>query len=310
MKLIDRIKSFFVARYHIKEYVNKNEQELKYYIRSEHLKNCIYTNREIGISDTKYCEHEIIVSLTTYGKRLFEVATTIESIMQGSMLPNRIILWLDDSLKQETLPISLKLQEKRGLTIKFCKDLRSFKKLIPSMNAFPNDAIITIDDDLIYERDLVENLYRTHINNPNCICANRIHEIVLVNNKPINYTNWNMCISPSCSSPLHFPTTGAGTLFPPHCFDDEVFNESVFMDICKYADDVWFYCMALKKGTKTVKSFTHSPIGEDYQENIHVQDISLKHINKYGNHLNDEQLGSVLGKYELYNLLKTVENEN
>ena len=50
---------------------------------------------ESGIVDTKYCDHEIIVSLTTYGKRFYDVAITIESIMEQTMKANRIILWID-----------------------------------------------------------------------------------------------------------------------------------------------------------------------------------------------------------------------
>ena len=40
-----------------------------------------------------------------------------------------------------------------------------------------------------------------------------------------------------------------GVLYPPGAFDEEVFNEKVFMRLCPYADDIWFFAMALKKGT-------------------------------------------------------------
>ena len=52
--------------------------------------NILY-NKEVGISKTKYCDHGIIVSLTTYGKRLYEVHLAIESIMEQTMKANRII---------------------------------------------------------------------------------------------------------------------------------------------------------------------------------------------------------------------------
>lgn len=38
-----------------------------------------------------------------------------------------------------------------------------------------------------------------------------------------------------------------GVLYPPGAFDEEVFNEKVFMRLCPYADDIWFFAMALKK---------------------------------------------------------------
>ena len=52
---------------------------------------------ESGVTDTHYCDHEIIVSLTTYEPRLYETYLAIESIMQQTVKANRIILWLPDS---------------------------------------------------------------------------------------------------------------------------------------------------------------------------------------------------------------------
>ena len=40
-----------------------------------------------------------------------------------------------------------------------------------------------------------------------------------------------------------------GVLYPPGAFDEEVFNEKVFMRLCPYAETYGFFAMALKKGT-------------------------------------------------------------
>jgi len=72
------------------------------------------------------------------------------------------------------------------------------------------------------------------------------------------------------------------------------------MDICKYADDVWFFAMALKKGTQISKFFSAVPNGEDYQLNRRVQSSGLYHINVENENLNDVQLKAVLEKYSLY----------
>jgi len=75
------------------------------------------------------------------------------------------------------------------------------------------------------------------------------------------------------------------------------------MDICKYADDVWFFAMALKKGTQISKVFSAVPNGEDYQLNRRVQSSGLYHINVENENLNDVQLKAVLEKYSLYKKL-------
>lgn len=305
MGIIDRIKSLLTTRDHVRQFHLQTELKLKYFVRAERLNDCIYNSKEPGVTDDRHCEHEVIVSLTTFGKRLYDVATTIESIMQGTVLPNKIVLWLGEEHKGEELPLSLQLQQKRGLQIEYCKDIRSYTKLIPSLKKYPESIIITIDDDLAYERDLIENLLRAHKANPTAICANRIHEIVLGNDgKPIEYVNWKWGSTQKAGSPLNFLTGVGGVLYPPHCFDEEVFNEQVFLDICKFADDIWFYAMALKKGTPIVKSFTHSAIGEDYVVNPNVQDVGLHLINCAGSNLNDQQFKVVMEHYGLLTLLK------
>lgn len=260
-----------------------------------------------GVTSSMICEYEVIVSLTTYGKRLYDVAITIESIMQGSMKPNRIILWLDEGMTDIPIPIALQNQQKRGLEIQYCKDIRSYKKLIPTLQQNPDSIIITIDDDLLYYYDLVEKLVNTHLSSPNDIIANRMHQMVLgKDNKPISYMKWKWCVNPTDSSPLNFFTGGAGTLYPPHSLDKEVFNESVFMEICKFADDAWFNAMALKAGTKVLKCYTHNNKGEDYLANESVQDIGLLKINTGKNCANDIQFKNVFDYYDLWKFLREV----
>lgn len=307
MNIFQRVKAFLNTRENIKKGNLAQDKRIKHFIRAERLNDSIYHCQRMGISAAPYCDHEVIVSLTTYGKRLYDVATTIESIMQGSMLPNRLILWLEEGLKDTELPFSLQCQQERGLQIEYCKDLRSYKKLIPAMKAYPDAIIVTLDDDLLYESDLLENLLRSYKQHPTSISASRIHTIVLgPDHRPILYKDWKLCQWSDEASPLNFFTSGGGTLFPPHCFDEEVFNEEVFMSICQCADDIWFNAMALKRGTPVVKSFTHSNRGEDYTINNNVQDVGLTNINNYDRHLNDTQLKAVFEQYELYPLFEDI----
>lgn len=266
--------------------------------------NILYNNNK-GITLEKYCNHNIIVSLTTYGKRIYDVHLAIESIMEQTMKANKIILWLEYDFEKTHLPLFLQKLKEKGLEIYYCKNLYSYKKLIPTLKLFPNDAIITIDDDLIYEPDLLERLISNYIKNPSYIYCSRQHKMRLnKNGKLLPYLKWEWQSTNSEIDIMNFPTGGAGTLYPPNSLDKEVFNESVFMDICKYADDVWFKAMAIKKGTLSKKIYTHNPTGEDYIEIENVQDIGLKNINVTGEALNDKQIHDVFTKYNLYKLLK------
>lgn len=298
MKLFNKIHRLFNVPY--KSLNNK----LLFEINANILINLMLNDRSSGVSDKKYCGNNIIVSLTSYGKRLQDVSITIESIMQGSMKPNRIVLWVDEKWQDKRMPISLQRQQDRGLEIEYCKDIRSYTKLIPALKKYPEDIIITIDDDVLYRYDLVERLVNLHLDKPDCIIANRIHRIVLgKDKKPISYLDWEWDANPSEISPLNFFTGVGGVLYPSHCLDDEVFNEEVFLDICKYADDIWFNAMALKKGTKVLKGQSYNKKGVDYY--FTDQDESLRKINVSGDSLNDIQMQRVFEKYNLYDKLYT-----
>lgn len=305
MNTIERIKSFLKLKPFIREEVNRISNEIEFRHRADEMTRYSLTSKERGTSDERYCERDVIVSLTTFGRRIHDVHLSIESIMQGSIKPNKIILNIDESFKGKRLPRTLLNQQNRGLEINYCKDIRSYTKLIPTLREYPDAVIITIDDDLIYYYDVVEKLVNAYINEPDIIHANRIHRIVLdETSKPVSYMKWNLCDSPSDISHLNFLTGVGGVLYPPHCFDDEVFNESVFLDICKYADDIWFWAMALKNEVGIKKTYTHTISGEDYWLNEELQSDGLlvKNFNE-NDCRNDTQIKAVMDKYKLYEKL-------
>jgi len=285
-------------------YSRTKSSEVKYFIRRSLLEQNILHLKEPGSTHDRYCDHDIIVSLTTYGKRLYEVHLTIESIMEQTLKANRIVLWIDNSLKDKRLPVSLERLQDRGLEIRYCKDIRSYTKLIPSLKAFPDDAIITVDDDILYDFDVLERLINGHIESPELILANRMHFIKKKSNGQIDhYNKWNQYVKQYEAHPNNFPTGVGGVLYPPQCFDEEVFRDDIFLDICKYADDIWFKAMALKKGTLSKSVFTKNAKGEDYLINDDVQDVGLKQIN-VNKSLNDKQFNAVFERYDLIKKLK------
>jgi hypothetical protein len=296
-------KKYIKAR--INGWADSKIKRIAYLNRAQYLNDCVLHCDEMGITDKLGGgEHEIIVSLTTYGKRLYDVYLAIESIMQQTLQPNRIILWLGDELKGTDIPLTLCRQQKRGLEIRYCKDIGSYKKLIPSLIALPSAAIITVDDDNLYSFDLIENLVNAYKKNPLLIHCIRMHRMKLRNDNTLEkYLKWTMNCGLFDVSPLNFPTGVGGVLYPPHCFKEEVFNEKVFMDICKYADDVWFKAMALLNNVSSQKVFSHNKNGNDFLSNDNVQDISLWRINKT---MNDIQLKAVFDRYHLYKKLASV----
>ena len=139
----------------------------------------------IGINKTEERERKYIVSLTSFPARINDVWISIETILRQSYKPDMVLLWLSsDQFKDEKLPQNLLNLQDRGLTIKFIKeDLRSHKKYLYALEEFPNDYIITLDDDLYYEKDLILNLVALKNKYSNCVPTNRAHKLKINSGK-------------------------------------------------------------------------------------------------------------------------------
>ena len=288
--------------------ISENTQNILLSQRINYLRDKIINSKINGVCSKKLCSNDIIVSLTTFGNRIHNAHLAIESIMQGTVKPNKIVLWLaEDEFKNKRLPKTLQLQQERGLEIEYCKDLRSYTKLIPSLSKYPDSCIITIDDDVIYEYDLIERLINAQIDNSDKICACRMHRIVLgKNNKPVSYLKWNSCIDDEQVLPFNFPTGVGGVLYPPRCFNQEVFNDKVFLDICPNADDIWFYAMALLNGTKSIWVKNAKPEGYFYPLPLNNDALCLHNTIANENNIcgNDVQFSAIIEKYNLMDYWK------
>lgn len=260
--------------------------------------------KESGVSSERLCSEEVVVSLTSYGNRIHEAHLAIESIMQQTVKPNRIVLWLaEDEFKGKTLPVALQMQQERGLEIAFCEDLKSYNKLIHSLNRFPEACVITVDDDSAYNFDVVEKLVISHNANPSDICALTMRELVFGDDgKLLPYADWPHRAegSPSNNKLAFFLGVG-GVLYPPHCFTEEVFNKEVFMEICGKQDDAWFNAMRLLNGVKVTKVFSSNPVGDLVPlPATNYSPLRVKNVFGGGN---NTAVSAVYGQYGLFDVL-------
>ena len=84
-----------------------------------------------------------------------------------------------------------------------------------------------MDDDLFFDLDLVEQLMNTHLRFPGAIVGMRVHRMLFgEDGQPLPYEQWDKEYTDPERKPSMelLATTGAGTLFPPHIFPDEVRN--------------------------------------------------------------------------------------
>ncbi len=196
---------------------------------------------------------ELIVNLTSYPARFATLALTLRSLLDQSVRADRTILWVGEAAVAE-LPPDVRLLEQHGLEVRACTDLRSYTKLVPALRAIPAAFHVTADDDLYYPSDWLARLVLSHDPNRPAIVAMRAHMARTdATGALLPYREWELATSlhaDDAPSRLLFPTGVAGVLYPPGAFGEEVLDERTFLELCPYADDVWFFWMAERRGTE------------------------------------------------------------
>ena len=199
-------------------------------------------------------EADVIISLTSFPKRIHNVKYTILSLFNQSLKAKKIVLYLaEDEFpnKENDIPPDLLLFKNWGLEIRWCENFRSYKKLIPALEDFPNEVIVTADDDVHYYEDWLKILWQEHLKYPQEIIAHRTRIISFDKNNAIDsYDDWKISYDPVEGSFLNFFTGVGGILYPKNSLHSDVLNKELFRELCPYGDDIWFWGMAVKNNTK------------------------------------------------------------
>lgn len=199
---------------------------------------------EFNYAKSKPKTKNLIVSFTSYGVRLKKCTwLTVYSMLMQSQQAEVVILYLDYSFQNIKLPFLMRKLVKMGLQIKYCSDIKSYKKLVPALTDFSDKIIITIDDDIYYSKNLLKNLYETYLENPKSICATAVRIITFdTSGVPATYKQWEKAIDTQDTKVL-FAVGYGGVLYPPSIFDLHHMDEKQFMSICPTADDIWFFAV-------------------------------------------------------------------
>ena len=236
-------------------------------------------------------EDKVIVSLTSFPQRIDKVWMVIETIFRQTVKPDKIVLTLSElQFKDKKIPKKLLEQTQRGLEIIWTKDdIRSHKKYYYVMQKYPNAIIITVDDDILYEKNLIKTLLDYNQTYPDCIICNWGSI-----KKGSDYKHWkNLLFQFKLPSYDVLQIGVGGVLYPSNSLHKEVFKKEIFLEICPLADDIWLNAMAIINDTKIVKtdySFYYIPI-------LNKNNIELNKVN-VGENQNDVQIKKILDKYE------------
>lgn len=200
---------------------------------------------------------KVIVSMTSFPARINRVWLAVESIFRQKVKPDKILLCLTKSQIPDVsaLPRELQEMQRKGLEIIFCNEkIRSHTKYWSAFSQYPNDIIITVDDDIIYRSDLIENLINFHKRFPKAIIVNWAKKISLNDEGKSVYNCWPEAQEQDIGvvKPNYSLFGVAGVLYPPHSMYEDCLNPDLIKELSLTADDIWLSAQAILKGTHFV----------------------------------------------------------
>ncbi|MDV6316575.1 hypothetical protein [Idiomarina sp. HP20-50] len=239
---------------------------------------------------------QLIVNLTSFPDRFPTLHLTLKSLLLQSVQADKVILWLYES-DIKKLPQSIVSLQKSGLTIApVSTDTRSYKKLIPALENYPNAFHVTADDDIYYRPDWLSTLTSAYTGNNREILCWRAHYLRQTKTGHIKpYRQWYPKSEVRGPDPNLFFTSGAGVLFPPGCFDERVTDQTLALSLAPYADDLWWFWLA-SMNSCIIRRVGNNPKLINWKGS---GGNSLWQFNKRDNGGNDAQLHTLLSHFGL-----------
>lgn len=250
---------------------------------------------------------EIIVSLTSYPARIDTVWLTISSLLNQTLKPKKVILWLaKEQFPNENLPKRLLKLKERGLEIVWCEDLKPHKKYYYAMEQYPDYFIVTADDDILYPENHLEQLWRGYEKYPDSIICHWSHRISF--KEEGSFLSYNLWIDNDEDFPsfLNLAVGCNGILYPPNAMPKEAFNKEKIKELVLNTDDLWLKCMSILNDIKVINCNKISLI---YFNVLKVQKTGLWRQNTREENRNDKVWQNLMKEYPtVYRKLKREDN--
>ncbi len=250
---------------------------------------------------TDHGRQQVIVSMTSFPPAIRYAVGAIKSLLRGSVLPDKLVLYLtfaqfgEEGVPEELLDLA---RENPVFEIRdYDRDIRSYRKLIPALRDFPEAVIVTVDDDVAYGRNMLRDLLRLHEQYPDAVIAHRAKRILP--GKPYRrwpkYRWYSFVMKRIHRSFANIQTGVGGVLYPPHSLDSSMMDEELFSSIAPTADDLWFWAAGVAKGNMVIPV----PFGQNKPRGLgKPKKLSLKAVNfKSGDDQNLKTLERILDKY-------------
>lgn len=239
---------------------------------------------------------DYIICFTSYPARIKNIVLTVESLFSQTKPAFKIILVLSgEEFVDRKLPDSVCNLVERGLEILWVeKNTRSYKKLLPVQAAYPNKNIITVDDDILYLPDFLENLISASKQYPNSVIGNRGRSIQKDIDHFKSYIEWPLIFRQS-KGKLILLTGMGGILYPPGKLNTQLLQDiELAQKLCPDADDFWFWAVSVYSDVTIVCTGLETYV--DPEVEVPKESLTSKNVLQGGN---DRQFLAVLDFFKI-----------
>jgi hypothetical protein len=200
-------------------------------------------------------EAEFIVSIASYPKRANLLPAVFEALNKQSMLPKKWILVLsEEEWPDLSLPDYLNKLVDRGLEIIWVKNNSyAVKKLVPVIEKYPLLAIVTLDDDIIYHRSLLEGLVLSSKANKDHVIGYVGKALLKKGNKLHMFYREKHVANESTPPEQVYLIGWGGIYYPPNSLHEKVLDMNEIRRIVPgRGSDIWFWAAAVANNTKQI----------------------------------------------------------
>lgn len=237
---------------------------------------------------------KLIISLTSYPKRFRDLHLTLKTLLSQTVAPDMVILWIASN-DMHALPESVRALETMGLTICPTDDLRSYKKIIPTLIKYPDAFIITADDDVYYPPHWLASFTEDYVPGEMYALSGRAHRMAFQGAALAPYDSWSFEIADSIRGDDLFFTGVGGVFYPPGIFHPDVLDIQRIQQVCPTTDDIWLNWMVRLSGGRVRKVEKKLR----FREWPGSQRVALQNDNRGENGGNDQQIANMISAYGL-----------
>lgn len=258
----------------------------------------IKTIRSIFGAQRKHKKITLIpIYFTSYGINIKKLTPVIRSLKDQTYAARDINLVVSykDSLQYKK---ELGKLEKEGVILHVTKDFKSHKKYIVAVlnNDYP---FITVDDDIIYPSDLVENFYIKNKKYPKDVLTNQARVMMKSNGFFDKYSNFQRVNSIQDlveEDVTELLQIGAyGVFYPQGALFADVKNIDKAISLTETGDDIWLKIQSKVNGVKVrLARNYYVPFACDILKRRKESPLNKKNI---AGGKNDEMLNNVLKEY-------------